>query len=342
METTIPPYTGPLEFTGEGGPPMVAGTKLISAGADDAAAQFPHAPVPAPPEDYAEQNPPFTIYMYRAQSDTDYPMRNVNTADLAGVLWYLHNEIVAFPDPDYRIRHFNITRIIRFKVTIQNPPEFFERHAKKFGAFVAFGAGKCTVPHCDSLWSTYGPVVGCQAADHKVANYHALWQTQPSGTGCSGDCDSPIWYSLPGPCPRHEYGAKSAECVWDFPGGDCGKGNEITGARDCTYLAEWYGEVRLDELLNFTFSDGVPATFADFLSAGGKEYDKATDKGVYTDFWDGVHDKDAGRQRVEAVRYLFQRKYPRYPTEMQETEVLCDFDGWEGGEFSPIPAPGSQ
>mmetsp|Transcript_79473 Transcript_79473/g.233595 ORF Transcript_79473/g.233595 Transcript_79473/m.233595 type:complete len:496 (+) Transcript_79473:56-1543(+) len=341
FQTTAPPYTGPTEFNGKGGPPSIAGTKLISAGVDDTE-EFPHAPVPAPPEDYGLQNPPLTMYMYRAQSESDYPMRNVNTGDLAGVLWYLHNEIVAFPDPEYRIRHFNITRIIRFKVTIQNPPEFFEQHGRKFGAYVAFGAGKCSVPYCDSMWRKYGGLVGCQAADTKVANYHSMWKTQSPDSHCGDRCDAPLWFSLPGPCPSHEYGAKTADCVWDFPGGDCGKGNEVNGAKDCTYFAQWYGQVHLDELLNFTFSDGRKATFAEFTAAGGVEYDKVTDQGVYTNFWDGVHDEDAGRARLQAVRYLFQTKYPRYPTELQETDILCDFDGWDHGEFAPYPAPGAQ
>jgi len=339
---TPAPYRGPTEFSGKGGPPMVAGTKLISAGADDETDndEYSHPPAPSPPPDYAVENPPITMYMYRAQSDENYPMRNVNTGDLAGVLWYLHNEIVAFPDMDWKIRHFNITRIIRFKVTVQNPPEFYERHHRKFAAFVAFGAGKCSVPNCDSIWKKYGAVVGCQAADTKVANYRSMWQTQTSESHCTDGCNAPLWFSLPGPCPSHEYGAKTSDCIWYNPGGDCGKDKEVNGARDCTYYAQWYGEIRLDELLNFTRGDGRRGTFYDFTTSGGREYDKNTDMGVYTNFWDNIHSEKANRQRIDTVRWLFSKKYPKYPTELQETDIKCDFNGWRHMEFAPDPTPG--
>merc|ERR1719215_171744 len=142
-----------------------------------------------------------------------------------------------------------------------NPPKYYNAHKKKFGMFSSFGAGKCNVPHCNSLWDTYGPVVGCQPEDPEVANYHPDSQSVPVGTlmgeeekACQ-ECKAPIWYSLPGPCPQHEYGAKTKQCVWDFPGGDCGNDldtgepNPVTGADDCTFNSKWQGEVFVDELL---------------------------------------------------------------------------------------------
>jgi hypothetical protein len=40
--------------------------------------------------------------VYRAQGETTYPPENVNVADLGGVMWYLHNEIVGRADWGYK------------------------------------------------------------------------------------------------------------------------------------------------------------------------------------------------------------------------------------------------
>ena len=32
------------------------------------------------------------FYVYRAMGDSSYPLENVNAANAAGVMWYLHNE----------------------------------------------------------------------------------------------------------------------------------------------------------------------------------------------------------------------------------------------------------
>lgn len=64
------------------------------------------AATPAPPPGPRVQS----FYMYRAQSKATYPLENINTADLAGVFWYLHQEvIVATP------RKYSIDRIKRYK-----------------------------------------------------------------------------------------------------------------------------------------------------------------------------------------------------------------------------------
>jgi hypothetical protein len=272
---------------------------------------FMHQAEPVPDEDYADENPPIEFYMYRAQSDQNYPMRNANLGDLEGVMWYLHNEIVGFPDKDYKIRHFNITRIIRFKATVQNPPEWFREQHSVFGPYQAYNAGKCSdnTAECDKYYR-YGGLVGCQETAQEVAAYR-----RPDGT-------SPLWYSLPGPCPTHEFGAKSAECIAQSPGGDCGKGNDVTGAKDCTFLLEWAGELRLDELLPPS-ADGYATTLTRFIDAGGREYSKDDDKGIGNFFWDNVHDAAACQARVDEVFQRFEQKYPRRPT-MLGVYPKCD------------------
>lgn len=308
------PYTGPLEFTnGGGGPETVAGTKLVQAGAEDLGAENEIRPdEPIPPADYATENQPMTLMLYRAQSQQDYPMRNVNVADLAGVMWYLHNEIMGFADAENSIRHFNITRIIRFKAVVWNPKEFWDLYHTKFAPYIAYNAAKCSAEGCDQ-YATYGAPVGCQIAAKAVANYQSV---------VGGD---PVWLSLPGPCPLHEYGAKTPECVWQSPGGDCGSGKDITGSKDCSFVLTWYGEVRLDHFLPTYEGTSQPIDFKSFLAMGGREYDRDTDQGTYNTFWDGVHDATANNGRMQAVLNRFDELYPQWAEDSKLVdEVVCD------------------
>jgi len=307
------PYQGPLEFNGGAGPATVAGTKVVQAGAENVGAgqEWTHEARSEPPPSYATENPPMTVMLYRVQSDKDYPMRNVNLADLPGVLWYLHNEIVGFPDKEYQIRHFSITRIIRYKATIWNPKSFWDAQNRKWAPFVAYNAGKCEGDNCDRYYD-WGAVVGCQVADPSVANYKSF------------KGENPVWVSLPGPCPTHEYGAKSEQCISESPGGDCGLNQLVTGARDCSFSLEEYGEVRLDQLLPLAW-DGQSIDFDSFTAMGAQEYDKATDAGTYNSFWDGVHDAGACQQRMLAVAAKFNELYPELMNEVDGMEdIKCD------------------
>jgi len=114
----------------------------------------------------AQEMQTMTFYMYRAQSDVLHPFENLNAGDLAGIMWYLHNEIVQTTP-----RNFNVTRILRYKVTVKNPAEFFHEFGKQFGPYVPFDNAKCAVMGCNEIWSQHGFVVGCKNLDRRMGNY---------------------------------------------------------------------------------------------------------------------------------------------------------------------------
>lgn len=177
-----------------------------------------------------------TFYMYRAQSQENYELENVNTASLAGLMWYLEKEVVRGVCP----RKYNITRILRLLVTVRPPPELPHR----FANFVAFDKGKCTAPICGQIFSKYGFVVGCQKQ-----------------TGVPYE-PNPVWYSLPGACPLVDFKSKDAACKAAQPGGKC---NLPNGAKDCTWNLKPAGEISIAEL------EGIP-DYDSFCANGGNEY----------------------------------------------------------------------
>ena len=142
------------------------------------------------------------FYMYRAQSDHNYVMSNVDMADLAGVMYYLHHEIVKINATHMRMN--GITRILRFLVTIR-PSEELARQRRTFMPFVAFDFGKCSVPGCNKLWDHYGFAVGCQQQGESTGFAYTS-ANDPYG----------VWFSLPGACPALPIGSKDlgAKQMW--------------------------------------------------------------------------------------------------------------------------------
>jgi len=232
--------------------------------------------IPPPPKPKGLKPKERVIYMYRAQSDANYPVENVNAADLMGVLWYLHNEVVP-----YCPRKYSITRILRLKVTLRNP----------MMPYVAFDYGQCTMPHCARLWREHGFKVGCQ----NVAYGADLDAGRPGLPG--------HWYSLPGPCPSQDRKHKVDACRLAEPGGAC---RNITGNLDCTYAVEHAGEVRLDEL------EGI-GDYDAFCRAGNLEYSKVADRGRNLSFWDGKTDLAKCRWRYNMIMRAFRMKHPHKP-----------------------------
>lgn len=294
-----------------------------------------------------------TFYMYRASKNEDYHPENINLATAGGVMWYIHNEVVRAgcvkPDaqkPEFA-RHYDITRILRYKVTVKNPTEVFnykksegQDYKKQFGHFVQFDSGNCTVQGCAKFWEDYGYNVGCQKAPEVC-----LDKTIEPPTPCPEDkrmvmyesrFSHSYWYSLPGRCPSKPFTAadKLGECAKAEVGGECPRpvnsdgsgaaqepGDEAlmpTGTKTCTWKIQGDGEVFLDELTGINEKYG---TYQKFCDAGNKEYDAETDKGSGIDFWDTKMDASKNEDRT---RLLLKRFKVAYPDDPYIADPWCD------------------
>lgn len=268
---------------------------------------------------------PQTFYMYRAQSDANYAAENVNMADLPGLMWYLHNEVVTGVP-----RHYDITRILRFRATVLNTPLFLsEWRPHMLAPFAAFDYGQCTAFDCVSFLAHYGAVVGCQPQNPLLSAYKPLsgsvpfCDAQPSASVPSF-CNTGTWYSVPGPCPEKRVADKDGSCKAATPGGAC-PSSAVTGARDCTFHMEPAGEVRLDELVGLhNYSQWAFSLTQDrgVLPSGNVEYVRDTDSGVGTCFWDGLHDPQKCKRRMQAVLKLFEARYPELPTDLPQPPCM--------------------
>jgi len=172
-----------------------------------------------------------TFYMYRSQNDANYSLANINTGNLAGIMWYIQNEVVSGAyGPGNK---FGITRILRLKVQVRATQPLLDA-GMSFGVRVAFDSGKCTGPKCDYDWSKYGYNVGCNnLGDYPFPTYDTHFK-------------GGIWYSLPGACPSRSYMDGDAQCAEQEPGGKCP--GKPTGAGDCTWNYEPAGQIMLSEL----------------------------------------------------------------------------------------------
>mmetsp|Transcript_19971 Transcript_19971/g.54432 ORF Transcript_19971/g.54432 Transcript_19971/m.54432 type:complete len:779 (-) Transcript_19971:324-2660(-) len=253
----------------------------------------------------------YTFYVYRAQDESTYKDQNVNAANLAGVLWYLHHEVV-MECP----RKFGITRIRRLKVTMQNTCDLYKETKTQFGPYVAFDSGRCGVDGCEKAYYKYGSIIGCQH--------------MPFDTGIfSGYCEYPNcgyarWYSFPGPCTKMPVGKKTEECKADDPGGFC---ESVTGERDCTYHFEEAGDLSLDELYKTT-TQYYP--WKEFCKSQ-LEYNNKTDYGIGVKFWNGIYNPARCMSRYLNITAAFKRKYPH----LEETlpEPHCDYYKTDPGDY---------
>eukprot|EP00931_Biecheleriopsis_adriatica_P102261 TRINITY_DN77253_c0_g1_i1.p1 TRINITY_DN77253_c0_g1~~TRINITY_DN77253_c0_g1_i1.p1 ORF type:complete len:481 (+),score=67.59 TRINITY_DN77253_c0_g1_i1:77-1519(+) len=259
--------------------------------------------------------PLHSFYVYRATSGRSFPMENVNTANAAGVMWYLHNEVVRWVP-----RRFGIDRIIRFKVHYRAPQPLFDK-GMNFGVRYAFDSGKCTGPgDCDKELGKYGNFVGCNLVYDFPTYQFKDGKYYPS----------PTWYSFPGDCSDQDYHHQTQECKASKPGGACS--GTPTGTGDCTYSFEPAGFVMLDDVVGLK-------DYQSFIHSGGREYvagfgvsqgicrhhHETCDKGIHLDFWDWKHSEKYNKKRVEKLLQTFKEKYPG---QEDLPEVPCDFNNY--------------
>jgi hypothetical protein len=271
-------------------------------------------------------------------NDELYPPINVNMGSLAGVLWYLHHEVVIqYP------RKFHISRIVRFKIQMRATQPLLDLGIN-FGPRMAFDSGQCTGPHVcgrDPTASEPRPSFcgggflrqyDANITDVSGKPFNGSYEYSKFGynVGCNNLGEYPfpmykvyypgaIWYSLPGPCPGKTWKDQSSECKMEHPGGLCE--GEPTGAGNCTWSYEYMGQVTLDA---FTGDVGK------LHSQGGREYDPITDKGIRTSFWNGINSTKANAKRIAAVRALFAEAYPNQTLDEDMPAPPCDFNF---GEF---------
>jgi len=254
------------------------------------------------------------FYMYRAQSDENYPPENQNLGNLAGIMWYLHNEIVWHHSLARGGTYFSTpkTRIERFKVKTRATQPLYEM-GMNFGVLNEFDSGQCTGPYNCNNFAEFGYAVGCETwhGSKGAAFPHYMWKSQNHYPGAT-------WYSLPGPCSSRSIKNKTAECQKvEIGGAGCPLWrNTPSGTGSCTYSYVKVGEITLNEL------EGITDPQA-FIKKGGHEYIRSLDKGTHMTFWDNMHSEKACEKRVAWAHELFRRKYP-YHTYL--AEPACDFD----------------
>lgn len=259
-----------------------------------------------------------TFYMYRAQSDYCYHMENVNLGDLAGVMWYLHKEVIASVP-----RKYNVTRILRYLVTVKNPRETFnheqylfnagETNGKQFGPFGAFDNARCTATHCRDELQEFGNAVGCQAVETGYYNYQRQAPVNYCEPEDSPECVSGTWYSLVGACPLESLYKKTDECKQQYPSPRCA---DPDGTSQCTYAVRYAGQVSLDEFVGIPdyekwWQNGTAPT-------GNIEYEVNSDRGNGTNFWNGRLSQRRCSNRMQKVLDLFGQRYPSLPKDLPD------------------------
>merc|ERR1719215_358070 len=276
------------------------------------------------------------FYMYRAVDEEAYPPLNVNAGNLAGVLWYLHHEVVIqYP------RKFSISKIVRYKIHMRATQPLVDM-GMEFSMRQAYDKGQCTGPFvcgresidggilpkfCDGAYQAskqVGPITDFAKGEKYGGPYE--WRKFGYAVGCNklGGFPFPefpvyypgaVWYSLPGPCPSKVFNEHTPACAARDPGGFC-KGIP-TGAGDCTWNYELVGEISLDELVGMSAAE---------ISRNGREYNPDADSGIQFSWWNGINESSANARRLKEARALFAAKYPSQEKDEDLEPPPCDFN----------------
>jgi len=270
------------------------------------------------------------FYVYRAVSEEKYPPLNTNVGSLAGVLWYLHHEVV-IQSP----RKFNIKRILRYKVRMR-ATEPLVKLGMHFGVRFAFDKGQATGPFVcgrEKVGSGWAPKFCGDAFNKKnlvdMKPYKAAYEWSAFGyhVGCNNLGEYPfpmdtvyypeaIWYSLPGICPDKLFNEEGPACKVSEPGGYC-PGIEPTGNGTCTWNYENAGEISIDELVGIKDYDSWRHSH--------REYNPLTDRGTGFSWWDGLNSTTANAERLSQAEALFDKRYPDSASQASMKPPPCDF-----------------
>jgi hypothetical protein len=220
-------------------------------------------------------------------------MANVNTGNLAGVLWYLHNEVVNTVP-----RKFGITRIRRLRFQVAGTRALKEKNMT-FGVRFAYdgqtctGAGPWASPmECEARYKKYGNFVGC--------NNLGEYPFPTAAKGYPNHYPGAVWYSLP----------KEGQCH-----------GRPTGESNCTYSYEDAGAITIDKLVGITDYWGTVNG-----NPNWKEYDSNTDQGSGFSFWDWKYSDQACAERLKKVRNVWDQTYPDVEKDTDLPTPSCDFD----------------
>ena len=219
--------------------------------------------------------------------------RTRSCASAAGVLLYLHSEVLSFGSCP---RKFRISRILRYRVTMHGA--LLDTAGSKFAPFASFDDGRMS-------GGPAAPFHYQRDRDNSIGCLAKMkgWYGHQTYRGA-------VYYSFPGKCKFREFHDSCTD-----PADTGGRCDSPDGTPRCTWRAEAAGEVRIGELNGVRDTAGE----ASMCSLGGSTWESAEDASKC--FWNGRNDAEACSERARTLDLLFRQKYPHLPGDIP---VDCD------------------